>query len=159
MKTLCVYSTRTGMTKQIAETIACRTGAELLRITDGKDWSGVLGYFGAAVSGLRKTLPQLLPYRTRLPLEQYDRIILCAPIWCENVCPVMRAFLTENMGLFRGEVCCVITHMSALSYEERMRGLELYLGREPARWLSVQTGNYDRSKDVEAFIRGLEAET
>ena len=157
MKTLCVYYSRTGTTKEIAQTVAGALHADLLAVTDGVNRAGVSGYIGAAVDGLRKMLPVVRPFRTPRPLERYDRVIVAAPIWCEDVCPVIRAFLTDNRGRFKGELCYIVTHMSALSYAEKITGLVRYAGKEPADWLSVQTKNYDWTQDVADFLHRSEA--
>lgn len=154
MKTLCVYFTRTGLTKQIAGEIASATGADMLCITDGKDRSGFFGYIAAAVVGLRKNLPDLLAYTPALPMDEYDRVVVAAPIWCENVCPMARKFLQENS--FRGEVAYVITHMSPLPYDKPIAKLANYAGKQPLAVLSVQTKNYDWTQDVRSFVEKIQ---
>ena len=155
MKTLCVYYSRTGMTEQIAREIAAGCGADLLRITDGKDRSGFFGYCAAAMAGLRKKLPVLQPYSLPAPLAEYDRVIVLSPIWCENVCPVIRAFLAAEKEQLRGEVYGVITHMSALPYDKPRAALAHSLGREALPGLSVQTRKHDWHAEVQNFIAGL----
>ena len=55
---LIYYFTRTGRSKQIAETLAQKLGIAALPITDGKNWSGILGYLRAGFAALRgKSLP------------------------------------------------------------------------------------------------------
>lgn len=156
MKTLCVYATRTGHSKKIAEEIAEKLGAELLCVTDGKDYRGAWGYLVAAVVGLRKKLPALLPYQTEMPLKEYDRVITVTPIWCENLCPTVRAFLLENREELCGEWIPVVTHMSGLPYDEPARRLSQALGKPFAAFLSLQTKNHNWCPEVEEFLGGLE---
>lgn len=154
MKTLCVYHTRTGCTEKIAQAISKELNAELVEITDGKDVSGVWGYIKAAVAGLKKGLPTLCAYKTELPLAEYDRVIVACPIWCENVSPIARAFMKEND--FSGEVHVVVTHMSPMSYEKKIDQLNVYLGKAPNSFLSVQTKKHDYTMALKSFIENLD---
>lgn len=156
MKTLVVYCTRTGLTQTIAEKIAKETKADLCFVTDGKDYDGFFGYIKAAVVGLRKTLPELLPVEMKAPLQEYDRVIVCAPIWCEDVSPVARQFLLQNKDEITGDICFVITHMSALSYDAKTQALSELLGKAPKAVLSVQTKNHDYMQDTENFIKRIQ---
>lgn len=153
MKTLCVYHSRTGLSKKIAEEIAAKTDAELLEITDGKDRSGIFGYMAAAVVGLKKTLPALAPYKTACPMAEYDRVIIVCPIWCENVSPIARAFMAENK--FSGDVHTVVTHMSPLPYENKIDALHTLLGKAPNSYLSLQTHKFDYTMALNAFLETL----
>ena len=155
MKTICIYCTRTGITKKIAEDIAAAVGAELSEITDGKARRGVFGFIGGAVVGLRKKLPELLPLRTERPLEEYDRVIVLAPVWCETLSPIARAFLTEEKSSLKGELDLVITHMSDLTYEEPVRKFTDSVGLAPKHFLSVKTKNHVFSDEVKGFIEEL----
>ena len=46
------------------ETIAAELGADLAVITDGVDRTGMLGYFNAAITSMRKRLPDILSVKT-----------------------------------------------------------------------------------------------
>ncbi len=48
MKTLCLYYSRTNLTKEVMESMAQVLDADLAEYTDGKDRSGFLGYVGHA---------------------------------------------------------------------------------------------------------------
>lgn len=155
MKTVCIYHTRSGNSEKIARQIARELDAEVLAVTDGKDRKGFFGYIGAAVEGLRKSLPAILPCAPEYPPEEYDRVIVVAPIWCENVSPVMRAFLAQNKGRFRGELYYVITRMSGISYLPRIDALRELTGKDYTDLLQVKTHKHDPSGEVAAFIARL----
>ena len=154
MKTLCVYCTRTGSTKKIAEQIAEKTGAELLLLTDGKPRKGFFGYVGTMMAQLRGKLPQLQPIKPQYPLAEYDRVIVAFPIWCEDVCMLAKSFL-KNHGKDLAEWHCVATHMSKIPYDKKINALQNYTEKPAATVLSVQTKNNDFGAEVAAYLEKL----
>lgn len=152
MKTLCVYSTRSGLTEKAVQRIAEKCGCETMLITDGKDYSGIFGYFKAAVRGLSKKLPVLKPYKSSLPIDQYEKIIIAAPVWCEDICPFAKTFLKENKDKLKGEVYFVITHMSDLTYEEKIIKLKNQIAKSDFPHLSVKTHKNDYTAELDLFV-------
>ena len=151
MKSICIYATRTGQTERIARQIAESIGSETLAITDGKDYKGFFGYIRAAVAGLKKTPTAILPDRS---LEDYDKVVICAPIWCENVNPFIRAFLTENGKRIR-ELYFVSTSMSGMSYAPKIDALCAQAGKPYSALLQVRTRKNDWREEVNAFIKEI----
>lgn len=88
---LIYYFTRTGRSKQIAETLAQKLGTAALPITDGKNWSGILGYLRAGFAALRgKSLPAVY----KAPTEK-EPVLLVFPIWAGGFPPAVRTFVQE----------------------------------------------------------------
>ncbi len=156
MKTLCVYCTRSGTSKKIAEKLSNELDAELLFITNGKSYKSVFGYISAAVTGLKSKLPEILPYKSKLPIGEYDRIILVAPIWCEDVCPLAKRFLTENSGKINGKLYYVINHMSDISYEDKILKLDKLSATQNSGFISLKTHKCDFLKDSEKIFEILD---
>ena len=157
MKTLIVYATRTGMTRRAAEILAEALNADTVMITDGKDRRGFFGFCAAAVAGLRKTLPSLLPVGFPAPLGSYDRVVVCTPVWSENVCPLARAFLTAYREQLPPTVCYLVTHMAPAPYDKPIAALDSLTGKPATAVLSVQTKNHDWEADVRAYAKSLTA--
>ncbi|MBQ0110403.1 MAG: hypothetical protein KBS41_00540 [Oscillospiraceae bacterium] len=155
MESICIYHTRTGISEQIAKQIAQQIGAEVLAVTDGKSYKGFFGYISAAVAGLKKKLPTILPYKTACPLEEYGRVIIVAPIWCENVSPIMRSFLAQNKNSIKGELFYVISSMSGLSYQNKIDALCDITGRPYTDILQVKSHKNDWQSEVAAFAEKL----
>ncbi len=155
MKSICIFHTRSGISKDIATEISRGINAELLQISDGKSRKGFFGYISAAVSGLKKSLPTLLLCAPSHPLEEYDRVIIVAPVWCENVSPVMRAFLLQNKNRFKGELYYVIGSMSGISYKQKIDELELLTGKAYTGILQLKTHKNDWSGEVAEFTERL----
>ena len=155
MKTICIYHTRTGTSEQIAKQIAAKTEADVMQVTDGKSHKGFFGYVAAAVIGLKKELPVILPCNPPCPLEEYDNVVIVAPIWCENVSPVMRAFLAQNKNKLRGSLYYVITSMSGISYKAKIDELRELSGKPYTDIAEIKTHKNEWTGEVSAFAEKL----
>lgn len=150
-KTLCIYCTRTQLTKNVMESMAKELDAELVQFTDGKDYSGVMGYLKACVVALKKELPALKPFSTERPLSEYETVIVGFPTWVEGPSPLVKAFLKAHSKELTGKLCYVMTHMSPLPYDKSLAKLEAFAQRKPDSTLSVQTKKNDWHSEVKAF--------
>ena len=155
-KTLCVYCTRTNHTREIMETVAASLDGDLVRITDGVNRAGPLGYAGAAVTALKRSLPEILAVNTRIPISEYDKIILGAPIWAETVCPLAKAFLHRYGPLMNGRVFYLVTHMADNPYDAAISRLDDILGRPHTAHLSVSTRKENLGPELEAFVSRIQ---
>lgn len=155
MKSICIYYSRTQNSAKIAKEIAEKTSSELIEISDGKNYSGFFGYIRAAVKGLSKKLPALLPYDCKGKIGEYDRVIIVSPVWCENICPIVRAFLEENKGDLRGDVYFVLTHMASLSYEDAINAEFALIGKTAQATLSLQTRKHEWTSELSDFIESM----
>ena len=152
---LCIYCSRSGITKSIMESAAAKLGAELCEITDGKSRRGAFGFWGAALSALGKKLPALLPVSTEKPLEDYRTVIVGMPIWSETTCPIAKSFLKNNSASIKGDVYYIVTHMSKVPYDKPISKLSGYLGKPCKGYVSVKTKNHDYRDEIDRFIEKL----
>jgi menaquinone-dependent protoporphyrinogen IX oxidase len=84
MKTLVVYYSRKGSNKYLAEKISNRLSCELEKI---RPWLNVFILFLMNIHlGIR-------PLKHRI--REYDRIILCGPIWMGKFIPPLRSFIKK----------------------------------------------------------------
>ena len=95
MKTLCLYYTRTNMTKAAMEHLAKLLDADIAEYTDGKDRSGALGYVGACFASMKKTFPEIQIPKD-IQLDSYDRVLIGMPIWVEGPCVMGKALLSQR---------------------------------------------------------------
>ena len=93
MKSLVVYYSRTGTTKQIAEELAQKLEADLDEIIDQKSRKGVIGWLkaGRASQGRKTT-----EIRVEKDPEDYELVILGTPIWAGRMTPAMRTYLQNH---------------------------------------------------------------
>jgi flavodoxin len=94
VRTLVVYYSRDGHTKEVAEKIARELGAETEELIDTVNRNGILGTTRAGKDALAKNLTLIHPIQSDLSL--YDRIIVGSPAWFSTMTPAVRTFLSEN---------------------------------------------------------------
>ena len=157
MKTLCLYYTRTNMTKEAMEHLAKLLDADIACYSDGKDRSGALGYVGACFASMKKTFPKVT-IEGNISLGDYDRVLIGMPIWVEGPCVVGKALLDQYKDRLPKDVYYVVTQMGPSDYSARIKKLDDLLGRSSAGQISLKTKEHDFLKDVEAFAETLKAE-
>ena len=153
-KTLCIYYSRTGLTKQIAQQISEKLNANLVEMITEDKYEGFVGYLYACVVALSKKMPKL-SYSAEVNFDDYDNVIVFAPVWVEDACPAAKAFLQDNKNKLKGDVHFVLTHMSPIAYEKQIANLGKLLGKDFASYLSVQTRNHDWTEEVGQFVENL----
>lgn len=88
---LVYYFTRTGRSKQIAESLAKKKKICALPISDGKSWAGIFGYVKAAVAALTG---KNLPVSYENPGEEAN-VVVVFPVWAGKLPPAMKTFVQE----------------------------------------------------------------
>lgn len=139
------------------ETAASSLNGDLVQITDGVNRSGPLGYVSAAVTALKRNLPEILAVNTQTPISEYDKIILGAPVWAETVCPLAKAFLRRYRPLINGDVFYIVTHMADIPYDVPILQLDDILGKPHTAHLSVSTKKENLEPEIEDFIARIQA--
>ncbi|MBQ6582379.1 MAG: hypothetical protein IJH77_00980 [Mogibacterium sp.] len=152
MKTLCLYYSRTNLTKEIMKKIAAMTDARLLEYTDGVYRQGVSGYIRSCFDAFRKP-PEVFFFGNEPEWEEYDKVIVAMPVWAEQPCVIGKALLMQYSGKFRGDVYLVVTHMANNDYDKAIRKIYPYCAKEPVAHLSLQTKKHDPTAEIEQFVR------
>jgi flavodoxin len=99
LKTLVVYFSRTGHTRQIAEEIALGCGADVEEIRETQGRGGVMGYLRSGWEALRRAVVPIAP-SIRDP-SHYDLVIIGTPIWNFGLSPPVRAYAQRHSAAFR----------------------------------------------------------
>ena len=134
MKTLIVFYSRTGCTRQAAEALAALLGADLEELREKADRSGVKGYLLAGRDAMQGRPAELLP--TTRQAADYDQVILGTPVWAFTMCPAIRAWLQrEAAQVKRAAFLCTQGGNGA---ERAMREIEKLLGRPPVARLTLR---------------------
>lgn len=154
MKNICIYCTQTGKSKQIAETVAEKKGVELLRISDGKERKGFFGRIATMMQQLSGKLTEPMAFKTQYPLSEYDTILFVFPIWCEDVCILMKSFLHFYGKELNGRVYFMATHMSKMTYEKKTAALNGYV-KNPSGIFSVRSKDGSFVKTAEEYTNGI----
>ncbi len=153
MKTLCLYVTRSNLTEQAAKKVAeAFENCELIKIDDGKNRDGVLGYIKTCFWQLKGETAKNMSLTVKEDLENYDRIIALYPIWCEDVSYLMKSFLSENKDKIKGDIYLISTCMSGISYNKKAEKLMSSLNLSPKGIFTVKTRKNDFIKDIEEIL-------
>ena len=154
MKTLCLYYSRTNLTRVITRRIAMLTDADVYEYTDGVDRSGAKGYLRSCIDAYRK-FPEVSIVGGEPDWDAYDRVIVAMPVWAESPCVLGKAFLQQYSGKFRGKLYLVVTHMAKADYDKAIRKIYQYCAVAPEAHFSVQTKNHDPEKEIRSFVRSI----
>jgi len=99
MKALVVYYSRTGHTKEIAETIADMLSCSREEIIDTKKRSGPLGFMRSGYQTKKKSLTDIKDLETDVSV--YDLVIVGTPVWGGTVSVPVRTFLHQYKDLLK----------------------------------------------------------
>ncbi len=153
--TICIYYSRTGNTKAIAEYISKKLNTELLCITDGIDRSGKSGYLKSGYESLKGILPKLNSFGTAKKIEDYRNIIVLTPIWAFNICPVAKSFLKKYGSKIKGNTYFIVTHGSPMKYEKKINKLDEYLQNKHKLHLSLSEKDLKNYDKIDKFIKNI----
>ncbi len=106
MSTCIAYFSKSGNIKIAAEYLAEKIGAELIALTDGTTYKGVIGF---VKGGMNASLAKKAKLNSAIfdEIAKYDRIILATPVWAGKTTPAINAVL-ENVD-FAGKQVYVMT--------------------------------------------------
>lgn len=91
MKALVVYYSRTGKTKNIAESIAKKLGADIEEIVDTTPRKGFFGFLFGSRDAMFKKGTSIEPLKSKP--EDYDVVVVGTPIWAGTMAPAVRTYL------------------------------------------------------------------
>lgn len=134
---LCVYYSRTGRTQALMEEIAGELQCECVKLDDGVDRSGVKGWLLSGRQAMARRVPSVKELETRLPLEQYDLVIIGTPVWAGRCSAPVRGFLLAH-GEELSQVAYVITRGSDVRYEEVFNQMDLYVRTPHAAAVTIR---------------------
>ena len=92
MKYLVAYYSRTGNNKAIGEAIAQALSADIDEIIDKKNRKGKLNWIRAGRDSMAEKLTEIEFQKNP---QDYDTIIIGAPIWASKPIPPLRTYLKE----------------------------------------------------------------
>ncbi len=153
MEALVVYYSRTGYTKNLAESISSEIGCEIEKIEDMKDRSGVIGYLRSGWGAFRDKRPTIK--KPEYDPSEFDVTIIGTPVWAQRpATPVMTYLDRYSDRLNKAAYFCTLGGSGA---EKTMSRME-HLAKEPLDTLSLTTNTVkegDYQHEVRRFIDGL----
>jgi len=123
-ETLILYYTRTGNNKVIAEHLQSHIkDATLAEIKTTDDRGGIFGFITCAFDQWFDRDAEIS--ELSITMDDYDTVIICAPIWMQNLSSPARTFITQS-DLKSKPFYLFITYGGRLQ-EENKNGIEKWL--------------------------------
>ncbi|NIQ08041.1 MAG: hypothetical protein GWO20_20700 [Candidatus Korarchaeota archaeon] len=141
LKSLVVFYSRTGTTKNVGKAIAESLNSDIEAIVDMKKRSGVLGWIRAGKDAKKLTNIKEV---TKDP-AQYEVVVLGSPTWNNTFVPAIRTYINQYKDRFK-KVACFCTQDGKET--DTLTDMEAFCGQKPLATLSlrrkqeVQSGNY-----------------
>ena len=103
MKKAVVYYSMSGNAEYVANIIAEKTGADLIKLVAKKEYpkKGLRKFAWGGACAVMGETPALEPYEFNA--EDYDYIIFGTPVWASSFTPPIRTFLKENKEKLNGK--------------------------------------------------------
>lgn len=159
MKTAIVYYSMSGNTKYVAEKIAEKIEADIIRIEPVKAYpdTGARKFIWGGKSAVMGETPALQPYEFHA--GEYDRIILGTPVWASNFAPPIRTFIKENPDI-RGEKLAAFFCFSGGGADKAMEKMKHYIHIKEfeAERILVDPKEHLKAEDnqkIESFCQSL----
>ncbi|MBQ5998891.1 MAG: hypothetical protein IJL70_05410 [Treponema sp.] len=137
MKKLIVYYSMEGNTHYIAEKMAEKLSADLLRLVPKKAYidKGFAKFIWGGKSAVMAEKPKLMPYSVDFSL--YDEIIIGFPIWASTITPPIRTFVCDNLNELKEKKISVYACQAGNGAEKAMAKLQALLGIEEFKATAV----------------------
>ena len=148
MKTLVVYFSQTGKTKEAAERIAQLSSADLIEIKTHRSYQ--MSYRKTVFTSLKEIL---LKERPKLDMEipdisVYDRILIGSPIWCGTVPNAVFSFL-DKVDL-NGKKAAVFTTSGATEPQKIAVKIKK---KYPAKWFRPFNTNHVVDEEITSWLK------
>ena len=148
MKTLVVYFSQTGKTKELAERIAQISSADLLKIETKKSYE--MSYRKTVFTSLAEIFTKARPkLNMELPdISAYDRVLIGAPIWCGCIPNAVYTFL-DKVDLKEKKAALFTTSGST----EPENIAEKLKKEYAAKWHRPLNGNQSTDDEIRDWLR------
>ncbi|MBR2704538.1 MAG: flavodoxin [Clostridia bacterium] len=125
-----VYYSMAGNTEYIAEYIAGKVEADLIKLVPKKEYpnSGFKKFFWGGKSAVMGETPALEPYE--FDSDKYDHIIFGTPVWAACFVPPIRTFIKENKEKLAGKKISIFVSFSGGGADKVIEKLKKFLDVE-----------------------------
>ncbi len=149
MRTLIVFYSRSGHTRQLAQELATRCSADLEEIREANSREGFFGYCRSALQVLTRELPPILS-PVKNPAD-YDTVIIGTPVWLQRPAPPVLTYLTQNAATLKQVAffCTLGGSGDRQTFEEMSRRC----GKQPLGTLTVT------EKELPAALHAMQLST
>ena len=160
MSTAIVYYSMHGNSEMVAEKIAAKLGADVIRIEPDKAYpdKGAKKFIWGGKSAVMGEQPALKPYE--FDADKYDCVILGFPVWASRPAPPICTFLSEQKSKLIGKKIAVFACQSGNGAEkafERVRnmiGIDAFAGT--LIFIDPKTRvNVENDKKIDSFCENI----
>ncbi len=154
---LCVCYSRTGKTEALMQELAASLGGcELVKLTDGVERAGIIGWVRSGLDAMARHVPPVERPETKLPLGEYDLVIVGTPVWAGRCSAPARSFLLQFGEELRA-AAWVITRGSDVRYEEVFGQMDLYVKTPHRAALTIRPGMVGAEFWKTEFLKAVRA--
>ncbi len=161
MSTAVVYYSMLGNSEMVAERIAGKLGADVIRIEPDKAYpdKGAKKFLWGGRSAVMGEKPILKPYE--FDESKYDEIIIGFPVWASRPAPPICTFLNDHKDELIGKKIAVYACQSGNGAEKAFDRIKRQLGIEAfeAELILIDPKmrvNADNDRKIEAFCEIIE---
>jgi flavodoxin len=163
MSTAIVYYSMLGNCEMIAEKMALKLGADVIRIEPDKAYpdKGAKKFLWGGKSAVMGEQPVLKPYE--FDADKYDSIIIGFPIWASRPAPPIWTFVNDQKSKLSGKKIAVFACQSGNGAEKafdrvkKMIGIETFAGE--MIFIDPKTRvNADNDKKIALFCEKIKKE-
>lgn len=155
-KVLVAYYSRSGVTEAVAKSIAKQLGADIEKVEDKKDRSGIIGMLRSGKDVFLNKLSDI-----NIPLhdpQQYGLVIIGTPVWGGTVSLPIKAYITRLRHRFNN--VAFFCTSGGLGAKNTIKDMAYLCGKHPISTMCIShfsyfSGSYKRS--ISKFISELKA--
>lgn len=107
-----IFYSRTGRTRNVAETIKDILDCDMLEINDLKDRSGIMGFISGMIDVRKNPTTKISPESVNI--EDYDLLFIGSPIWGMKFAPAITTFLDSTTNFKGKKVVLFVTTSSRI---------------------------------------------
>jgi flavodoxin len=158
MSVLTVFYSRTGTTKNVAESISRALSCDIEEIIDTKNRTGPLAYIASGREARKKKLAVIQPVKKNPQL--YDVVVIGTPIWAGTMATPVRTYISQNKEHFKKVAFfCTCGGTDADRTFEAMKDL---CEKEMIASLAIrtkETKNEEHLQKIDAFVNTIKTAT
>lgn len=153
MKTLVVFYSRTGTTKNMAELIAKKLHADIDEIVDKKNRKGILGFIFGGRDAMKQSLTEISVSKN--PAD-YDLVVIGTPVWVGASTPAFRTYLNQYKKDLKKTA--VFATSGGDTVDKTVVVLENYLNKKPIAsvgWTNAEINQNQIDSKLNNFVENL----
>ena len=161
MGTAIVYYSMLGNSEMVAEHIAKKLGADVIRIEPDKAYpdKGAKKFLWGGKSAVMGEMPVLKPYE--FDASKYDKVIIGFPVWASRPAPPIWTFLNEQKDVLKEKKIAVFACQSGNGAEKAFDRIKKQIGVEKfeAELILIDPKtrvNADNDSKIDSFCDKLE---